>query len=126
MANDLANIFDDDPPTARVLCTGKITDDDLTMLAIKVGFATQEHGLEKILINLTNATLGFPPDGLCRLLDIYTEYRVPVTTRSAVTLTARASPQEYSAVLQTCKEYGYSVVLLTGKQWVKAWLADES
>lgn len=107
----------------RVQCAGQISSDDLLMLAVEVCFLVKEHQYSKVLMDVSPATLSFAPEDLCKLIDVYIDYRLPITTRSAIVLASGTSPQEYAKVLRSCKEHGYSVVLLTGEEWASAWLS---
>lgn len=113
--------LDDDLGTLRVLCDGRLSPDDLTMLAIETSFLAQEHGCGKILLDLAQVSLDFPASQLCELLDTYAEYHLKPTTRTGLVLGQKSAPQDLSQVLATAKSYGYPLEVLTVEQ-AKAWL----
>ena len=115
--------LNEDLSTLQVLCRGRLSADDLTMLAIETTFLAQEHGCRKILVDLAEVSLDFPVGELCELLDSYAEYRLSQATRTGVVLGPMSRPQDLSQVLTAAKGYGYQVEVLTGEQ-SKAWLSS--
>lgn len=107
----------------RVHCSGSISIDDLTIMAIEICFLAKKQECKAILVDVSEATLLFPTKELSRLLDLYAEYRMDVATRSALVLSTKDWPENFAKVVATAKEYGYSMDLLLGEQQVKVWLS---
>ena len=113
----------EDAKTVQVLCAGRVSRDDLTMLAIEAGFLVKEHQCSKVLVDLSRARLAFATDDLYELLDIYAEYHVPAATQTGIAIRADASTQVFTKFLGIAKSRHYVVELLVGDKQRDAWLA---
>lgn len=109
--------------TVEVQCSGNLALDDLTMLVIETSFVMEENGCSTVLLDLSDAVMGFSTDALAVLLDIYAEYSVPLSSRSGILLGAEDAAKDFSKFLTAAKEYGYRIDLLTESRQVSAWLA---
>lgn len=105
----------------QVRCTGKLSADDLTMLTMEASYLVRERGYTKILIDLSAAELGMSASQLSALLDIYAEHSLPLATRTAIVPGAGHSAPDLSKLLETAKQYGYQVDVLTSEQ-AERWL----
>lgn len=108
----------------RVSCTGDLSADDMTQLAIETCFAVKQHDIQHVLLDISAATLTFPTAQLAALTDLYEDYRLPKTVRSAIVLGSKEWPENFSKVIAAAKEKGYSMDLLVGEAQVKAWLPE--
>jgi hypothetical protein len=113
----------EDAQSVHILCAGRISRDDLIMLAIEASYLVQQHGCGSILIDLSWARLDFGADELRDIIDIYMEYHVAPTTRSGIALRPGVLLQPYATFLATAKQHGYRIELLVGEQQRKAWLS---
>jgi hypothetical protein len=113
----------EDSQAARTQCSERISLDDLTMLAIETCFTVTSHDCKAILIDISEATLAFPTKELCRLADLFAEYRLATTTRTALALGNKEWPENFVKVVAAGKEYGYTIDLLLGEKQVKDWLS---
>lgn len=112
-----------DSAAVLVQCTGTLSLEDLTMLAIEAGFLVKEHQCSKVLVDLSRARLAFATDDLYELLDIYAEYHVPAATQTGIAIRADASTQVFTKFLGIAKSRHYVVELLVGDKQRDAWLA---
>jgi hypothetical protein len=103
-------------------CSGRISMDDFIVSAIEIGYLIQQHGCKKILLDFSSAKLDFAADDLINLLDIYAEYRVPLTTLSGIALSNGNTKHAFAKFLHTAKELGYSFDFLIGEKQGEAWL----
>ena len=116
--------LDKEQTTLRIQCSGDLSTNDLTMLAIEAGFLAQQHVCAKILVDLAEVSAAFPLSGLSELLDSYADYHLPQTTRTGIVLGPLHTSQDLAQVLAAAKRHGYTVEALTGEQ-SKVWLLDK-
>ena len=93
------------------------------MLAIEAGYLVQKYHCEKILVDLSDVRHDFTADDLCILLDIYVEYRVPLSTRCGIMFKPGRPTQAFSKFLVIAKSYGYQTDFLVGGEQRDLWLS---
>lgn len=108
--------------TIRVLCTGTLSMNDMTMMVIETSFLAKENGCGKILFDLADAAMIFPAEQFGALLDSYAECGIPLSTHTALLVAAKDAPKELSKLLATAREYGYRIEVLTDRAQAGAWL----
>jgi hypothetical protein len=113
----------EDSQAVRTQCADGNSLDDLTMLAIETCFTAVNHNCRSILIDISEATMTFPTKDFARLADLYAEYRLPKTIRTALVLGTKEWPENFAKVVTAAKEYGYTIDLLLGEKQVKEWLS---
>ena len=113
----------DESQTVQVTCAGRLSLDDLTMIAVETAHLIRGHGHGKVLVELSDARLDFAADGLSELLDIYLEHHIPLTTRIGIVLKAGRPTYPFSKFLETAKQYGFKVEFLVDGKQREGWLS---
>jgi len=108
----------------RANVTGPISEEEFNLLGIEVCFAVQQNEYGHILLDLSGATPAFPRAQLANLIELYVEYQLPKSIRSAIVLSTKDWPEDYSKLIVAAADQGYSMKLLVAESEVKAWLAD--
>lgn len=94
------------------------------MLSIELGYFVKQHGSTRILIDLSATNFGLSADDLRELFDLYVEYQIPTTTRSAIAIPGQLIQQGISRLLQISKRYGFEVGFFDIESEARGWLQD--
>lgn len=106
----------------QVLCEGRLSLDDLTMIAIETAYLIRQYGHGKVLIELSDAKLDFAAERLSLFLDVYLEHHLPPTTRIGVVFKAGRPTFPFANFLETAKQYGFKADFLVEGKQRETWL----
>jgi hypothetical protein len=97
---------------------------DMTMMVIETSFLAKENDCRRILIDLSEAAMIFPPEQFGALLDSYAECAIPSSTHTALVVSPLDMPKNLSGLVAAAREYGYWIEILTDRAQIDPWLLD--